>query len=399
MLESEVLQQLHKCISVGISGTENYQDVCGVTQVIQCDSLMEQYCFVNNLTKVLDVIFDLIYPDGVDTTRFPDHYNCVNTFEKYENIILPGYIHFLDLITTIANLSSLLEAQTLFLNFESIINTTLGTYFLKTDPTIGWAIPPNNEQLETVCNWYIKGFDTDNSEFGRTLNKFKVYLFEYHNTLTEKFFQVVKGLGLIKDMYNRDISGPIALFKVYLHKKITKQNLSEAITDTSFTQSIASITMMTDKIKEATSNFAASCKQFYETYTEFYETLSVRTWPFVTSTSIENYQFLNQMMEWYETYDGKELLHQYLGVTGNLNGQTFRSDTDFTALNIWRATKNAVMGFDKATLTRTGFNAYIIEITDNIINKANKLQKQLESMALTLQVYQQKLIMDVDFYT
>ena len=104
------------------------------------------------------------------------------------------------------------------------------------------------------------------------------------------------------------------------------------------------------------------------------------------------------MMEWYDHFNGKVLLQKYLELNGELNGNVFPENTTFTGLNISKVIDYAVGGFRTKFDVQTGFNAFVTDIEDSVIGTAQSLLDQLDTIRADLSAYQNKIIMDEQFY-
>ena len=281
---------------------------------------------------------------------------------------------------------------------ETSINKSLGPFFLKGDSTRGWTIPAVNENVEKMCSWHIELFDNADTLFDKHLRRYRSLLPPERETLSKNFNEVVRLLSVQRSLCNEKLKEPIGLFRSYLDEVITKKNLSEVITDPEIALLIMNMKTTLQDMDEAIVNFQVAYKSFISNYDQFFITLDSSPWPFITNPNLRNFNFLGQMMEWYDHFKGKELLQKYLELNGELNGNVFPENITFTGLNISKVIDYAVEGFRTKFDVQTGFSAFVTDIEDSVIGTAQSLLDQFDTIRAYLTAYQNKIIMDEQFY-
>ena len=420
-LESEALKQIRHCISEGLNGMEDYGNICGQTQIIPCTFLTQLYCSLKNFSVIPDLVFsekteaDLIaeaelkvseiqeyndiiksmFTNGLDPLKYPEHYECQEVLNHYTETILPEFTEFLNLIASMKNVTSLGEAESLLSMLETLTDNSLGPFFLKEDSMSGWTIPTEDENVEKVCSWYIGSFDDEDEDalFDRSLQRYRDLLPQQQEAVSETFNEVVRLLSALHSSYNTNLKEPIRLFRSYLDEEITKKNLSGVIANPKITLAVINMETARGNMEEGIEEFENYYRSFIHNYEEFYATLDSRTWPFITNSNLRNYNFLGQMMQWYDHFNGKELLEKYPQLNDELNGHE-----TFTGLNISKVIVYAVEGFPRNADAQAGFHAFIANIKDSVLDTVQSLRDQLEKIAVDLTAYQNKIVMDEKFY-
>ena len=425
VIDSGASQEIRRCISNGLNGTENYENICEQTSLDPCTSLTQTYCSVKNISEIpglvlsggteaslmaeaLNILPDIqqyndtvtsIFEDGFDPVKHSDHYECQNTLKQYTDNVLPNFTDLFNIIHTIENATSLIEAESLFAMLETIIKDTLGPFLLKRDPSNTWVSPSKRERRERICAWYITSFDNESQRFERSLMK-NIALYELHYAfILETFNQIVAILSSITYLYDRGFEKPISLFSDYLDEQTTKEKLSEAIADPEMTVAVVSLKPILGDIKTAIFNFERAYVAFAESSQTLYSVLETRSWPFITSSNTNKFEFLEQMLEWYNYFNGNELVREHLETYGQLNGYAFPVSSTFTGVNISSLIADAVKGFETTSSGgQTGFSAFIKDLKESVEAPMKSLEEQFHPIIEDMTDYQNKLLMNEEFY-
>ena len=417
--ESEALEIIRHCISEGLNGTEDYGNICEQTQIVPCTSLTQVFCSLKNFSVLPDLVFsekteadliaeaelkvseiqeyndiiNLIFTNGLDPLKYPEHYECQFILNHYTETILPEFTEFLNLIASMKNVTSLGEAESLLSMLGTLTNNSLAPFFLEEYSMSGWTIPAEDEIVEKVCSWYIDSFDDEDALFDKSLRRYGDLLPQEQKVLSKNLNEVVRLLSALRSSYNTNLKEPIRLFRSYLDEEITKKNLSGVIANPKITLAVINMETARGNMEEGIEEFENAYKSFIHNYEAFYATLDSRTRPFITHSNLRNYNFLGQMMQWYSHFNGKELLQKYPELNDELNGHEI-----FTGLNISKVIVYAVEGFPRNADAQAGFHEFIDNIKDSVIDKIQSLRDQLEKIAVDLTTYQNKIVMDEKFY-
>ena len=436
---SAAIDQIETCRNIhNLNGDENVRDQCeprrGPPPIPDCTLELRYLCFVNNHPLFVEFyvfknpprkIFESVarheltnledYNRAVnwtfagqtlDPTEYTDHHECQRNLDKYENTVLPNLTDFLSYLEDLSDVSNLTETEELFWDFESIIDTDLGPYLLVNDSEKMWTLPEevggfreqeNYETERLKCSWYSEIYHNEIKDFDRHVSTVHSKISQTHRNIRRNFENIVRLLEKLSEHYDEELAEAFQKVKDYMDGTVTKKELAELLSGRVFNRAIIKLNTMNSNLISAVKNFDTSYRKFPNLLISFYESMTEKTFPFLTHQTKDDYPFLQQMMSWYRNLGGKELLEQHLQVYGELHGVELPANTAFTESNIWLALEKAVEGFNEDAIN-TGLQAFVSTITEKITNPVKDLITRLDKMVIEMTGYKKKIKMNTNFY-
>ena len=226
----------------------------------------------------------------------------------------------------------------------------------------------------------------------------KTDVIKKHNNLRTDFNKIFDQLEKMLEHYNEELHEPIHAVKTYMDEDMRKKELAELFSDQDVIRAMAKLNNINTDLKTAVRNFEASYRSFSRVLTTFYRRITQVKFPYITSLTKEHYPFLQQMMTWHRDAGGKDLIEQHLQTNGELGGSQLNVNTTFIENNIWLALENAIVGFEEGDEMKTGLNALVSRITEEITNPVKNLVDQMDTIVLSMTDYKTKITMNTNFY-
>ncbi len=352
--------------------------------------------------------------ETVDPVKFADHYTCQAGLETYQNVILPEYINFVKAIQSLENITLLTDTLALFTNLKNMLDTTLGPALLEQNPDGEWEMEEEmdggpggeghgpdgenggNSKLPE-CSWYQEIYDDEIKPFDMALASMEGAVASSHQTLRGKFNSWLEQIIKVTEKYEEDLESKIQAVKDYLAGDITKQALAEIMSDQQLTRNLAEFSTYNTDLKTYAKNLLSASKNFPRKIMKFYEQITEVQFPFINAATRSSYPFLQQLMTWYETGGGKQLIEAQLRL-GEDGWDGITLNTTITENNVWMFLVDAIEGFHNDQWQRfTGLSMLIMQ--SNKINAlVSALSTQLDQLIDDMADYSVRISMNTAFY-
>ncbi len=442
--QSQILNLIRACRGFGLIGDEDPNVVCMSTlpPPLTCDIYFENVCFPGNRGYVpfltMSAFANYEKDETIQTARsemgqldwydetvaqaFPgeslngtfvesDHYHCRSELERYQTVVLPDVINFVEQVDSLRNVTTLADAENRFADIENTINTKIGPALLTGDADVVWRFPteryaeydddeeePTPDALETRCAWFLRLYDEEVDDFKDHVEDLARVILESQMSLRNGFTRISEKLLKLLEHYNDEIAPAINTIERYLSGDVTKKELAEAMTDQELARSFMEISTINGELATEVKDTRMAAQQFAEMMMYFYALTTEQTIPFISDETQENYAFLELLMEWYEDGGGRQLIETHLANGGSFRDAPPAPNTTWTPSNIWLTLEEAVVGFEENGETVSGLHPFTESIKQSIIAEAERLVSETDLLTEDLQEYRLKIRMNTDFY-